>query len=86
MYQVIQSKKVGSDDKVVLTVMSEKETLEEASADLSHWLLQRPESCTYYLKEIKPRGRPRKEETTVVRIPVSLLGAVKRLKREYESQ
>lgn len=86
MFQVIQSKKVDSDNKTDLTVVSEKETLEEANEELRCWLLYHPELYTYYVKELKPRGRPKKEETIVVRIPLSLLSAVKRLKREYENQ
>lgn len=85
MYQVIKSRK-DLDNTTAVTVVSEKETLEEANAELRSCLLHYPEIYTYYVKEVKTRGRPKKEKTVVIRIPVSLLGAVNKLRKEYEDQ
>jgi phenylacetate-coenzyme A ligase PaaK-like adenylate-forming protein len=85
MFQIIQSR-VDADNTITLNVVSEKKTLEEANTELRKHLLHYPEIYTYYVKKIQTRGRPKKEKTTVVRIPVSLLGAVNKLKQDYENQ
>ena len=79
MFQIIQSKKVGSDNKVISTVMDEAETLGEANERLAYWLKYQPEIYGYQVKEIKPRGRPAKEKTKVMRIPESLVSTVKEM-------
>lgn len=83
MYQVIR---INLSDNSKLAVGEQLDTQAEAKAKLIEWLTLSDAKHSYEIKEIRKRGRPKKEKTVPVRVPESLVSEVKALIRKHREK